>query len=197
MTISLPPPSLPTDSGLTSLLEGRHSIREFRPEPVSLAEVSALLWAGYGFRPDGGRTLPSAGGVYPMALHVVAGDVTALDDGVYSYNPEAHQLIRRLAGDLRADLMSAALGQASVGAAPASIVVAGAPGRLRARYGKRSERYALVEAGHIGQNVALAAESLGLGTVPVGAFGDDDVAKVLSLPEAEHAYYIFPIGRPR
>jgi SagB-type dehydrogenase family enzyme len=195
--IPLPAPSLPVRQEIIDMFEGRHSTREFPPEPVLLQEASSLLWAGYGFRRDGGRVVPSAGAIYPMTLYLVAGDVTGLDAGVYAYDPAGPQLALRRGGDVRDALMSASLDQAWVGAAPMSIVVAGAPDRLRHRYGKRSERYAMMEAGHIGQNLALAVQPLGLGMVTVGAFDDEAVSRVVSLPRNEQPYYVLPVGRPR
>ncbi len=193
----LPDPSLPTGHELGDLFDGRRSTREFSADPLSLAKASSLLWAGYGLRSDGGRVVPSAGAIYPMTLYVVAGDVTGLDAGVYTYDPQSHRLTLHRSGDIRDELMSASLDQAWVGAAPISIVVAGAPDRLRHRYGERSERYALLEAGHIGQNLALAVQPLGLGMVTVGAFDDAAVARIIDLPKSEQPFYILPIGRPR
>ena len=71
--IPLPAPSLPVRQEIIDMFEGRHSTREFPPEPVLLQEASSLLWAGYGFRRDGGRVVPSAGAIYPMTLYLVAG----------------------------------------------------------------------------------------------------------------------------
>ena len=81
--------------------------------------------------------------------------------------------------------------------APVVLVVAGDPERLRERYGDRSERFELLEAGHVGQNIALTAHALGLGVVTIGSFGDGDVADVLDLPEGEHVHYLLPVGHPR
>lgn len=195
--VPLAAPSVPTASGLGVLLDDRHSTRDYGSDPISLEQLSALLWAAYGIQSDGGRTVPSAGGIYPMEIHLLAGEVAGLNQGVYAYNPDAHQVVSRLAGDLRADLMAACLNQEWVGAAPLVIVVAGAPERLRGKYGDRSERYALLEAGHIGQNLALAAEALGLGMVTVGAFNDEAVSSVVGLAPSDQVYYVIPVGQPR
>ena len=116
-----------------------------------------------------------------MTLYLVAGNVPGLDQGCYRFDPAANQLLPHRTGDLRADLASASLDQQSIADAPASIVVAGSPDRLRDRYGVRSERFAMIEAGHIGQNLALAARAR-LGMVTIGAFDDAEVAGVLDLP---------------
>lgn len=194
--VVLPSPELPGDATLADLIEGRRSTREYTTEPVTLDQVAGLLWAGYGVQSDGGRAVPSAGGRYPMTLYLVAGNVPGLDQGCYRFDPAANQLLPHRTGDLRADLASASLDQQSIADAPASIVVAGSPDRLRDRYGVRSERFAMIEAGHIGQNLALAAEVLGLGMVTIGAFDDAEVAGVLDLPADEQVYYVIPVGHP-
>ena len=199
----LPEADLGSGADLTAVLDGRHSTRQFSADPLPLDALASLLWAGYGTQPDGGRTVPSAGGRYPLALYVVAVDVEGLDPGAYLYDPDAHAVAPLTdvddgtdAAGLRADLAEAALGQDSVANAPAVVVVAGSPDRLRDRYGDRSERYATLEAGHVGQNLALAAEALDLGLVTVGAVDDDRVADLLALPGGEQAYYLVPVGLP-
>lgn len=194
--VALPRHTIPDDARLADLLNARHSTREYRPEAISVDQLAALLWAGYGVQSDGGRTVPSAGGLYPMSLYVLAGDVTDLVAGIYRYDPDANELQRHRDGDQRAGLMSVALDQESIAAAPLVIIVAGAPDRLRDRYGDRAERFALLEAGHVGQNLALAAEGLDLGMVTIGAFDDAGVKRILDLPPAEQAYYLVPVGHP-
>ena len=76
--------------------------------------------------------------------------------------------------------------------APATLVVAAVFERTRARYGARTERYVHMEAGHVGENIMLQATALGLGTVPVGAFNDAEVKKVLEIKE--EPLYLFPVG---
>lgn len=194
--VVLPSPELPGDATLADLIEGRRSTREYTTQPVSLDQVAGLLWAGYGVQPDGGRTVPSAGGRYPMTLYLVTGNVTGLDTGCYRYDPAGNQLLPHRTGDLRVGLASASLDQEAIADAPVGIVVAGSPDRLRDRYGDRSERFAMIEAGHIGQNLALAAEALGLGMVTIGAFDDAQVAGVLGVPADEQVYYVIPVGHP-
>lgn len=195
----LPSPGLPADedAALPALLDTRHSTREFENTPLTLEDVSALLWAGYGVQSDGGRTVPSAGALYPLDLRLVTGAVDGLSPGVHVHRPDTHSLETVVEGDVRAELASAALDQESIAEAPAVLVVAGTPDRLRDRYGDRSERFALLEAGHVGQNLALAAQSLGLGLVTIGSFDDRAVARILLLGEGEQVHYLVPVGHPR
>jgi SagB-type dehydrogenase family enzyme len=92
--------------------------------------------------------------------------------------------------------VAAAVGQEAAVDAPALIVVTGTPERLRDRYGDRSERYTLLEAGHSAQNMLLAATALGLGAVPIGAVDDGAVGAALGLPAGESVMYVIPVGTP-
>ena len=88
-----------------------------------------------------------------------------------------------------------AVGQDSARAAPAVVVISGVAARVEPKYGGRAERYVLLEAGHAAQNLLLAAAALGLGGVPIGAFGDDALARALDLPAGEETLYAIPVGR--
>ena len=121
---------------------------------------------------------------------------SGLAPGVYRYHPDGHGLERTVEDDVRAELARAALAQASVAQAPANVVIAGVEERTAGRYGDRAERYVVLEAGHVAQNVALQAVALDLGSVPIGAFDDDDVAQLLGLDQGERPLYILPLGRP-
>jgi SagB-type dehydrogenase family enzyme len=193
----LPQPVVDGDPSLESALAQRRSVRAFTPDPLSLEELGQLLWAAQGVTAEwGGRPAPSTGGLYPLELHVVISEVRGLDPGAYRYRPATHGLERTADSDLSDDLGRAALGQETIGAAPANIVVAAVRSRTAERYGPRAERYVTLEAGHAAQNVALQAIGLGLGSVPVGAFDDDEVASLLRLESGERPLYILPIGHP-
>jgi SagB-type dehydrogenase family enzyme len=193
----LPQPVVDGDLSLESALAQRRSVRAFAPDPLSLEELGQLLWAAQGITAEwGGRTAPSAGGLYPIELHVAVAAVRGIDPGAYRYRPADHSLERTVGRDLRDDLVRAAVDQESVGAAPASIVVATVQARTAERYGRRAERYVILEAGHVAQNVALQAVALGLGSVPVGAFDDDEVAALLRIEPGERPLYILSVGNP-
>jgi SagB-type dehydrogenase family enzyme len=193
----LPQPVVDGDLSLESALAQRRSVRAFAPDPLSLEELGQLLWAAQGITAEwGGRTAPSAGGRYPIELHVAVSAVRGLDPGAYRYRPADHSLERTAGRDLRDDLVRAALDQESIGAAPASIVAAAVQARTAERYGDRAERYVTLEAGHVAQNVALQAVALGLGSVPIGAFDDDVVAALLRFEPGERPLYILPVGHP-
>jgi SagB-type dehydrogenase family enzyme len=156
-------------------------------------EISQLLWAGQGITSDwGGRTAPSAGALYPIRLYLVVGAVDGLEPGVYLYEPSGHSLREVICGDIRRDLKSAALDQEPVGNAPVSIVITAIPSITEAKYGDRSMRYIDNEAGCVAENIYLECESLGLGTVTIGAFYDDDVAALLGSEVSPRL--IMPVG---
>ena len=181
---------------LEEALAARRSVRDYAPGPLTLAEVGQLLWAAQGVTsPEGFRTAPSAGALYPLELYLVVGEVEGLAPGVYHYEPESHALTRIIAGDLRRVLEMAALGQDYVRTAAVDLVLTGVYQRTARRYGERAQRYVHMEAGHAGQNVYLQAEALGLGTVAIGAFNDEEVQRLLSLPAEEAPLYIMPVGR--
>jgi len=194
--VNLPAPKLEGDVSVESALSKRRSVREFTPEPLTLTEVSQLLWAAQGVTSRRGyRTAPSAGALYPLEVYIVAGDVRDLDRGVYKYESGQHRLRRIAEGDRRRELASAALDQSFVGRAPAVIMISAVYERTTRKYRDRGIRYVYMEAGHAAQNIALQAVSLNLGTVMIGAFYENRVVKALNTPEHEEPVYLIPVGK--
>ena len=197
-TMKLPKPELEGTVSVEEALQGRRSVRRYKDDPLTLAEVSQLLWAAQGITDEarGYRTAPSAGALYPLEVTLVVGTVTGLDPGVYKYDPREHELEKLDDGDKRAALADAALGQGSVRTGAVDIVFTAIYERVTGKYRERGVRYTHMEAGHAAQNVYLQAESLGLGTVVIGAFDDDAVAKVVgTTDDRERPLYIMPVGR--
>jgi SagB-type dehydrogenase family enzyme len=197
--IKLPKPQLKGKISIEEAIYNRRSIRSYKKEPLTLNEVSQLLWASGGVTCDGitgaTRAYPSAGASYPLEIYLVVGNVTGLEPGVYRYLWKEHSLELKIPGDKRTQLTSASWFQGMIKNAPVSIVFTAIYGRTTGRYGKRGENYVCMDLGHAGQNVHLQAESLGLGTVVIGAFQDDSVKGVLNLPKNEVPLYIMPVGR--
>uniref|UniRef100_A0A7C4GEU7 SagB/ThcOx family dehydrogenase n=1 Tax=candidate division WOR-3 bacterium TaxID=2052148 RepID=A0A7C4GEU7_UNCW3 len=193
-TLQLPTPDTSGTMTVEQALLRRRSVRSFSTAGLKLSESAQLLWAAQGKTSGwGGRVAPSAGGTYPMELYLVAGKVSGLEPGVYRYLPADHALETVKPGDVREKLASAALGQAAVASAPAVLVLACDYRRTTARYGERGVRYVHMEAGHVGQNVHLACEAMGLGTVMIGAFSDAGVKRALGI--AYDPLYVMPVGR--
>lgn len=195
--LKLPQPKYDSNFSIEKTLLERRSVRSYKNEPLTLAGVSQLLWAAQGIteKTKGLRTAPSAGALYPLETYLVVGNVTGLPVGLYKYNPRGHELEKIADGDKRAELSKAALGQSSVSQAPIVIAISAVYERITGKYGQRGIRYTDMEAGHVGENVALQAVALGLSTVMVGAFDDDSVKNVLGLPAAERPLYLIPIGK--
>lgn len=206
--VKLPAPVHDGSTSVEQAMTNRRSVREYRDEPVSLAEVSQLLWAAQGVSSaEGMRTAPSAGALYPLEVYVVAGKVSGLGPGVYKYKPGEHVLELVSEGDKRAELGDVASSQPSIKNAALDIVIAGVFERTTGKYNSpvrdeptgshypRGVGYVYMEAGHVAQNICLQAVSLKLGTVTMGAFSDDDVKRVTGMPVNERPLYILPVGR--
>ncbi len=207
--IQLPAVRLDGPVSVEEALSERRSVRRYYPGTLTLDELGQVLWSAQGVTypieqtPEGFqrewrggfRTAPSAGALYPLEVYVVVGHVAGLKPAVYRYVPVEHALELAAPGDLRALLSQAAHGQTVISTPPAVLVIAGVVARTAAKYGERAEQYVLLEAGAAAENVFLQCESLGLATVIVGAFVDEEVKEVLQLPEEEEAYVLMPIGR--
>ena len=199
LQIHLPPPGQ-RGMLLEEAIARRRSIRRFSPQPISLLQLSQLLWAAQGITNASlkFRTVPSAGATYPLEIIVVCGRecVEETDDGIYHYDTDSHSLTRHNYGDVRFKLAGAALDQKMISQAPVDIVICALYERTSLHYGKRGERYVHIEVGHAAQNIYLEATALGLATVAIGAFHDEQVREVLRLDEPYQPLYIMPIGRP-
>jgi SagB-type dehydrogenase family enzyme len=216
--IQLPKPSRESSTSVEAALRRRRSVREFRKEALTLTEVSQLLWATQGITdPEGKRTAPSAGALYPLEVLLVVGKpvgegerprepkhpeesglagTLALPVGLYRYQPQGHELLCVAEGDKRANLSAAALNQDWLADAPVNVVIAAVYERTARKYNQRAERYVHMEVGHAAQNLHLQAVALDLGTVVVGAFDDTEVKRVLALADNEQPVCLMPVGRP-
>ena len=207
-TIDLEEPRYESDHSVEEALKNRRSVRSYKNEPVTLKELSQILWAAYGITkeipggPDflrgGMRTAPSAGALYPLEIYVVAGDVKGLEDGIYWYDSEDHKLHQLQIGDKRAELASAGLDQLMLERAPLSLVYSAIFERTTKKYGERGrERYVMMDLGHSAENVYLQAGAMGLGTCAVGAFSDLQVKMLINMTKEEEPLYLMPIGKLR
>jgi len=197
----LPTPSWRGGLRVGEALNVRRSTRSFTRERISIDDVSLLMWASSGKTANGTtaatRTVPSAGGIYPIRVYLLARDVESLEQGVYRYDYRAHAVTLEKPGDFSKALCQAAIGQTFVRTAPACIIITANPELARRVYGERgTERYIHMDAGHAAQNIYLIAASLSLGTVEVGAFIDERVKMVLGLGEEEVPLLILPVGHP-
>jgi SagB-type dehydrogenase family enzyme len=194
--IKLPEPRYESEVSIEEAIVKRRSIRDYTCEPLTIIEVSQLLWAAQGTTYDGVyRAAPSAGALYPLEVYMIVGNVDGLAEGAYRYKPKSHELVMVLEGDMRPQLANTALGQSPVRNGAINIVLTSVYDRITRKYGDRGVRYVLIEIGHVGQNICLQATAMELGSVCIGAFHDEQVRDLLKLPKEEAPLYIIPIGR--
>ena len=199
ISIKLPDPVYKSDISIEEALLKRRSVRGYKNEALELKEISQLLWAAQGItsKSDGGRTVPSAGALYPLEIYLATGNINSLPPGVYHYQPFGHTLQLITEGDKIKSLSVAAHSQGSINRSMAVIVIAAEYSRTTRKYSERGIRYVQLEAGHAAQNICLQAISLNLGTVTIGAFTDSMVKQTLNLPETEEPLYLMPVGKKR
>ncbi len=187
--ILFPQPVLKGKVSLEEVLASRRSLRSFKEKELDWGQVGQLLWAAQGITsPDGKRTAPSAGALYPLEVYYF------FKDGWGRYNPEKHSLEILGLEDKRTDLARASLNQSWIAEAPGVFVIVGFVERTAKKYGERAERYVILEAGHACQNLLLQAVALGLGGTSVGAFLDEEIMKILR--EDALPLYVVPVGYP-
>jgi SagB-type dehydrogenase family enzyme len=188
-TIRLPQPIVKGNMSVEEALSTRRSVREYSSTDLSDSDLSQIVWAAQGITsPRGFRTTPSAGALYPLDVYAINAT------GVYHYIPLNHSLERIKEGNMKEDLMQAALHQNAVKQAPLDLVIAGVYERSAIKYGDRAERYVHLEAGHAAQNVLVQCTALHLGAVPIGAFDDAKVQDTLGISRDNRPLYIIPIG---
>jgi len=195
--ISLPLPEFPAMPLATSL-KVRRSHRRFTGEPISLETLAWLLWACAGVTEHRGdralRTTPSAGATFAFETLVAVNAVTGLDPGVYCLDVEKFALRQTVSHSVADELAEACLGQRNMALAAVNLAWAMIPDRITARYADRGYRYILLDLGHLGQSLHLAAEAAGLGCCAIGAFKDDEVNRVLEVPPEYPVLYLGTIG---
>ncbi|NLM06770.1 MAG: SagB/ThcOx family dehydrogenase [Tissierellia bacterium] len=193
--------SLKLEDNFYSLLDGRKSRRIYNEKSISLLELSFLLWASLGVKGRRGksyatlRTVPSGGARHGYESYVDAMKVDGLKSGVYHYLAEDHAL--EWVNDQTSENRTASVsGQKWVGKAAALFYFTAVPYRFEWRYTIYAHKIALVDLGHIGENLYLAAEALKLGTCGIGAYGQEICDELLKVDgENEFTVYVQPVGR--
>jgi SagB-type dehydrogenase family enzyme len=206
-TVSLPEPALPVAS-FSDTIESRRSERAFGEDPVSRVELSSLLHAAYGVTHEldigvpgagpGLRTVPSGGGLFPLEVYVVPWRVESVPLALYHFDPFRRLLERLRGGQLESDVRAAMFYDELAVGCGALFLISGVFWRTRFKYGLRGYRFALLECGHLAQNLLLAATAFGLGSVPIGGFYDRRADELLGLDGVnESTLYAVAVGRPR
>ncbi|TET33099.1 MAG: SagB/ThcOx family dehydrogenase [Planctomycetota bacterium] len=196
--IELPKPKLKGKVSVEEAIANRRSRRKYGNRAMTLAEVGQVLWSGLGITgtSDNFKASPSAGAMHPLDLFaaVAPGAVEGLTPGFYRYREKKHHLIKLSDDNFIPGVADKAYGQGCVAGAPVLLVVTVEYGRTTSRYRERGRRYAHMDVGHMGENIYLQAEALGLATVAIGAFDDDAITNLLPLPKNYEVKYLFPIG---
>ncbi len=193
--VELPP--CPPDAAMPvrEAIAGRRSVRSYVDRAMPLEVLAGIVWAGQGVTStDNLRAAPSAGALYPLSIHVVAGRVDGLPAGVWRYSPERHALELRGAGDRRAELAHAALRQHWLDNCAAVLILVACCERTVHKYGRRGERYVDQEVGFAAGNAWLMARALGLDAAVVGAFVDADVGALIGLAADEVPLLLLAVG---
>ena len=192
------------DVSLRRAIEDRRSVREYSDAPLTLEELSWLLWCTQGVREVAGRNatlrnVPSAGARHALETYILVNRVDGLKPGIYRFLATDHKLVEVEIGESMAERVSAAcLGQRFVMASAATFIWTAVPYRMAWRYGERGYRYMHVDVGHVCQNLYLAAEAIGSGACAIGAFNDDQLNELLNIDGEEHfTIYVATVGKKR
>lgn len=195
LRIALPSPSFEGTLSLEQCLRQRRSVRDYTEQPVTLKQVSQLLWAAIGItNPAGLRTAPSPGAVFPIRAYLLAANVEGLPAGFYSYDADQHEIALRAKGDKRRRMEKAAADQQCVGQCGMLVILTGYYRRLLREFGEAGHKLAAMEAGHIGQNFCLQAAALNLGAIGLGKFDPTSVKMLLPIPQDEEPLYLLLAG---
>lgn len=179
-------------------IEARRSVRSYKDEPITLNELSRILWGAQGItdKQRGLRAAPSAGALYPLGLYVVVGNVEGLSSGVYKYIVEKNALEKISDGDKRKELSEAAYSQMWAATASALIIICGTYEKMRNKYGSNADQYVHMEVGCAAENIYLQAKSLGLGTCFIAGFIEKRVQEIINSGEKnEVPLAILPVGK--
>ena len=184
---------------LTPLLQNRRSLRKYKTEPISLEHLAFLLWASQGITGQAGRYLfratPSAGALYPVETYISVHSIQGLDAGLYHFDVEHFALDRLTEKDEAEAVAQACLDQKFMAKAAVIFLWTGVFRRAMSKYGDRGMRYILLDTGHICQSVMIAAEAVGCGGCPIGAFYDCELNQLLQIDgEEESILYAASVG---
>ncbi len=196
--MQLPEITTDGDVSLEMTIHQRRTVRSFHSKTLTLKQLSQLFWAAQGITEPGGfkRAAPSAGALYPMDIYGVVGEdcIERLNPGVYLYEAATHSFSLIQRGDVRRDIAVASLGQMWMSYAPITLVITAEYSRVTVKYGQRGVRYAMIEAGHIGQNIFLQSQAMDMEAGIVGAFEDQKVIQVMGIKKTHEPLLIMPVG---
>ena len=193
------PTKEPPAADLWKTLVQRRSLRQYQDRYLTQEELAALVWATQGVTLATQnyllRTAPSAGALYPVETYLAVHKVEDMEPGIWHLNLPDFCLELLKGMDTRQALVQACLGQRFMGEASVDFIWTGILNRAMWKYRERAIRYIFLDAGHICQNLMLAATALGLGCCPVGAFFDEEVESLVEVDGVEEvALYLASVG---
>jgi SagB-type dehydrogenase family enzyme len=191
-----------TGTDLLSAIDRRRSRRHYLPDPLTVDEISFLLWATQGIQqmlPSGSarRTVPSAGCRHALETYLCVLSVTGLEPGIYRYLPVEHQLVLEYLDDgLSQKIVTATLGQPFTGESAVIFIWATIPYRMEWRYDLAAHKVILLDAGHVCQNLYLACEAIGAGTCAIAAYHQELMDGLIRADgRDEFVIYLAPVGK--
>lgn len=198
--LPIQPPVQKGGKPLWETIGERRSIREFSSQPITFSDLSQLIWATQGITLNGlgydFRACPSAGALYPIETYVASNRVEGISAGIYHYHVKEAELALIKEGNFGPDLNHAGLGQEMLEEAAAVFIWTAVIERSKWKYREMGYRYIYMDAGHIGQNLYLAATALDLGCCTVGAFFDEEADRLLGIDGKEEiSVYLGAVGK--
>jgi len=199
--IDLPEPAL-KDADLGTMIDNRQSHRKYDPEPLTMEELSALLWSTQGVKRIVGeqatfRTVPSAGARHAFETILLINRCADLEPGLYRYLALDHKITPlRTSDTVVQEVRAASLNQSSIEKSAVTFIWYAVVERMTWRYADRGYRYLFLDAGHVCQNLYLAAEAIDCGVCAIAAFDDNQLNEVLHLDgKHEFAIYLAALGK--
>ncbi|WP_407355115.1 SagB/ThcOx family dehydrogenase [Methanolobus sp. WCC5] len=190
------------DISLRQAIERRTSTRNYSSEPISLEELSYLLWCTQGVKEIVRdvvtfRTVPSAGARHALETYILVNNVRGLEKGLYRFLPIEHKLVGKDMGkDITDRIKKGCLDQAFIKTSAVTFIWTAVPYRMAWRYGQRAYRYLHLDAGHVCQNLYLSAESIGCGVCAIAAFLDEEINPAMGIDgENEFVVYVATLGK--
>lgn len=190
---------------LEEVIRGRRTVRQFSDKSVTLIDLSKILHLSYGLTGTNAkskhywplRAAPSAGGLYPIEIYLAALNISDVEKGIYHYSVMDHSIELLRPGDFSDTLYTLCMNQDFVKSAAATLFLTAVFTRTKIKYRERAYRFVLLDAGHIGQNICLAASACGLGAVTIGGFYDDEANDLLDIDGVnDSALYLAALGWP-
>ena len=187
---------------LVTAIGNRESRRAYTKEPLTLEEISFLLWATQGVRGEvisghAYRTVPSAGCRHAFETYMVVLNVKGLNQGIYRYLPLSHQLLFEFSEDqLAGKIVDAVFRQPYPGDASVTFIWTAIPYRMEWRYHLAAHKVIAIDVGHVCQNLYLACEAIGAGTCAIAAYDQEALDRLLRIDgKDEFAIYLSPVGK--